>query len=455
MLQTQLCDLGSYNFLANTWSIAVDILVSSAMAEAEDDACVFVHHHRVLLAIVQQAAAPCATALVFVGEGDGDLRVGGATLRQLVPHLYNVDVATIVAARISLILIAGTNLQRLLLLICCILIEEEVLVVADVRSSRSCTAIRLHTVSQPDVTKVRFDPRLVLVRLLGVLDAHNRCTDMIVGEDLRRSVMIVVACDVRRVIEIDMAINKETSSIRRRPVIRLSSSGSSQVCSLSLAVVFVAFGREENQAVAVVIDVCPTPHFDITALRHKRQVADFILCASIAEVHGVFCDDVPAGVPLCPRIGWSVIVYRSAMRLTGAIRQNVILGIQACLLTGGILGAIRIPELVADVNVVTSKQGGNKRMLCRRSIGNAHGVVCDNVVESLQIEVVACVTLMQVVEGCSCGIAFTCGDVMPGHEACKALVCLCWITCFMRVVVIDIHVMIGGKPYRRLAFILD
>ena len=123
MLQTQLCDYRCW-WRRYAGGISIDILVSSAMAEAKDDARVFVHHHRVLLAIVQQAAAPRATALVFAGEGDGDLRVGGATLRQLVLHLYNIDVTTAEASCIRLILIAGTNLQRLLLLICCILIGD-------------------------------------------------------------------------------------------------------------------------------------------------------------------------------------------------------------------------------------------------------------------------------------------------------------------------------------------
>ena len=165
-----------------------------------------------------------------------------------------------------------------------------------------------------------------------------------------------------------------------------------------------------------------------------------------------FCDDVPAGVPLCPHIVWSVIVYRGAMTLTGAIRQNVILGIQARLLMGGSLSAIRISELVADINVVASEKGGNEGVVCGRVISNIHLVVRDDVVESLHIEVAACVTLMQVVEGCSCGIAFTCGDVVSSHEARKALPRLS-ISSYVRVIVIDIHVMIGGKPYRRLAFI--
>ena len=247
-----------------------------------------------------------------------------------------------------------------------------------------------------------------------------------------------------------MAISKETSSIRRRPVIRLSPTVGSQVCLYGLAVVFVAFGGEEDQAIAVVIDVCPTPHFDITALRHKRQVADFVLRIPIAEVHGVFCDDVSAGVPLRPRVERGVIVYRSALRLTGGIRQNVILGIQACLLMGGRVGAIRIPELVADINVVASEQGGNEGI--GSVITNIHLVVRDNVVEGLHIEVAACVTLMQVVEGCSYGIAFTCGNVMPSHEARKALPRLS-TSSYVRVIVIDIHVIIGGKPYRLLAFI--
>ena len=121
--------------LCSTWycrSVFINILVFTAMAKAEDDTGVLVHHHRIYSTIVQETTAPSATAEIFIRERDSDVCVRRTIYRRLTLHLRDIDVTTTKTARIRLVLIARTNLQRLRVRIGCIFIVEKVVIVANV-----------------------------------------------------------------------------------------------------------------------------------------------------------------------------------------------------------------------------------------------------------------------------------------------------------------------------------
>ena len=178
------------------------------MTKTKDDTGVLVHHHRIYSTIVQEAAE------IFIRERNGDIRVCRTIYRCLTFHLRDIDVSTTITARIRLVLITCTNLQRLRVCIGCIFIVEKVQVITNRRPTRGCTRIRLNTVTQPDIPLVRFDRRLVLVRRLGVRDVHHRRTDMVVGIDIRRSGVLVVTRDVHRIIRIDLSVGEEAWRFR-------------------------------------------------------------------------------------------------------------------------------------------------------------------------------------------------------------------------------------------------
>ena len=178
-----------------------------------------VHHHRIYSTIVQEATAPSATAEIFIRERNGDIRVCRTIYRCLTLHLRYIDVSTTITARIRLVLITRTNLQRLRVRIGCIFIVEKVVIVTNDSSlSRMMTRILRYTVTQPDITLVRFDRRLVLVRRLGIGDVHHRRTDMVVGIDVChtvfRATVCIVTCDVHRIVEEDMSITKVAGNVQ-------------------------------------------------------------------------------------------------------------------------------------------------------------------------------------------------------------------------------------------------
>ena len=76
----------------------------------------------------------------------------------------------------------------------------------------------------------------------------------------------------------------------------------------------------------------------------------------------------------------------------------------------------------------------------------------DNIVTSLHVEVTFRTALVDIIEGSGCFIAFTRGDVMSGHKARIALIRLT-TSSHVRIVVINIHVVVSGKPNRLRALV--
>ena len=325
------------------------------MAEAEDDTGVFVHHHRGVFALVQQVGAPCALAVILVGEGDGDLRVRRAILRQLVLHLRHVDVTTTVAARIRLILITRTNLQPLGVGARSVFIGEKVLIVVRNGRGQRSAAVVMHAVAQPHVAQVRLEGGLVLIRCIGVFDIHHRRAEVIVGEDVRLSLFcrtIVRALNIERVVKVDMAVGKEAGGVHVRRVV--VGHDTRQAGLLGEAVGLVALGGDEDRAVAVVVIVRGAAQLYVTALCGDGYVAHLLVCVPEKEGQLVLGRDVTAGadVEVSAVARGQFVGHRGGDAL--AISPNISLGVHEEYVARIFILFLSVKEeAVLDINILT------------------------------------------------------------------------------------------------------